>query len=177
VINNQVEKKYLDTWSDGTIDYSGVFQDLTVIPQGTTISSRVGAKATTSRIKMNWEFTVADTFNFCRVVIFTWHMDNSVDVPQASEIFSHNSVAYRQNSQFLPVKPSNFKVHYDKRFALDTYNPTKAFTIDIDVKQEMSFLIGANTGKDHIYCFYVSDSGAATHPGYYYDAQVFFTDN
>lgn len=174
-LNSTLEKKWISPTTGGAgISSTASSFDLTTMAQGTTANTRVGATITIKRIILKEVVQTGDATNIVRSTLIHWKPDNGVDVPQMVELY--NDSTYPYNSPFLPIKPSNFRVLSDVQFNVDTYNPQKIKEREIILDHKVSFGLGVNTGKDHLYLLVVSDSGAVPNPVYTLNAVVEFTD-
>jgi hypothetical protein len=152
--------------------------DMTGIGIGTTPSQRVGSSALIKSIRMAGSWVTGDATQLCRLVIFKWIPSNSSDTPSLAELCNATSATTQiVVSGLLQYKPSRFKILSDKLFALDTLaHPIKKFEYTVHVNSVVTFDTGGNTGRDHIYLWYSSDSTVAPSPTLTYSFQVKFSD-
>jgi len=168
-----MELKWSNTVLNLSVSNTGTFTDLTALSVGTNGITRIGQSVNLKDIRLKSQSIVADTTNGIRVIIFKWFPSNTADVPSASELLL-NSSSYISN--FLPYKPSRFKILYDNYFTLDTYRPIKDHDVKVKLSGSAQFDLSVDTGSHHIYHFVFSDSGAASHPSYAADILLRFTD-
>jgi len=164
-VEKKKQDKFLEYNLNTTVGTSTVFTCLTdVIVTGSSDSQRIGYKIRVKRFKLRFLASVADTTNYIRVVAFRWKVSNASDVPSNSEIFLPNS-SYGIQSQFSPIKPSRFQVVFDRTVALSTQGPAcTAYDVDVPLNWDVSYEVGQNLGKDHLYFVYWSDSALVNHP-------------
>ncbi len=172
----QPAHKQFNTLVSSTISSSAVFQDLSLITQGTTFNQRVGAQVNVVSATIKMFLVCADATNYIRTVLFTWRPSDSSDVPTASELFIDTASA--AFTSLLAYKPSRFKVWHDKCYPLTTAGNTYCRTEVVTLRNvgAIQYDIGVNTGSRHLYLAIVSDSGASTHPPYTIDCNMIFTD-
>ncbi len=173
ILDSKMEMKWIPFNVSTTVDNSGSMTDLTSVGQGTNAVSRVGQTITVKSIEMNVVATLADTTNLIRMRIFEWIPSDTSDIPSLSELQYNTSSVI---SPLLPYKPSRFRVLYDHLFVLDTYHPILAEKVRLELDHEVQYDLSVNTGSRHLYLSLQSDSGAASHPGFAYDALVRFQD-
>lgn len=146
------------------------------VAQGTTALTRVGSRIKAKYLKLRISTVVGDATNILRFIVFRWRPSTTVDVPQDSEIFDGGSTVVWL-STFLNYKPSRFQILWDHVFLLDTYHMTKFLEKKILLNSDVQYDIGQTSGQDHIYCAYVSDSGAGPHPTIDFSSQFGFIDD
>lgn len=145
--------------------------DLTDLNQNVTGVGRIGNEIDVKNVEMIYNLIVnsTDAINTFRVLIFQWHPNNAVDLPQTAEIFDFASagVGWECYAPFNHDKRKLFTIYYDKvhsgsygsdsgakNFRKKRIGPFKPTQYDYAV----------NTGTNHIYLLYISDSGATPHP-------------
>jgi len=173
ILDSKMEKKWISSDYSSTVSNAATLIDLTSISVGNNAITRVGANITVKSFEMNCIFTLADTTNIIRMMIFEWIPSDTSDVPSSSELLLTSSSVL---SQTLPYKPSRFKILYDKNFVLDTYHPILENKLKLKLDHQVSYDLSVDTGSRHIYLYLQSDSGASAHPGVAYDAVLKFVD-
>jgi len=179
-INSQEEEKWINV-AGVSVATSGTptFVDLSTIGQGTTSGTRIGDTIKLNHFRFALSVIYADATNLVRVTIFKWMMNNTSDVPSASEIFQDTTGATRIClTPFVTTKPSRFKIIFDKLINLDaTCHPQAIHLVEMAMKTLVSFDTGTSTGRNHIYVSFVSDSTAIPHPAFSYESFVKFHDD
>ncbi len=173
VLNSQEEQKFiLSSFSSG-VDTTMQNLDMTSIPNGTTVSSRIGASVKLKKLKLKWTAALGDTTNRIRVLIFHWKPNDAVDVPQESELYQTTGVL----APLLKIKPNRYKLLKDLLITMDTYHPIVSGDISLDLGQIVSYTPGVDTGMNHLYMSVKSDSGGVPNPTFEFNACVYYTDN
>jgi len=177
-IVSEKQNKWEDNYT-GSITVVNAFQffDVTsLIVQGVAVNNRVGATILLKRVRMAGSWVTGDATQLCRLIAFKWIPSNSSDVPNTAELIT-GSGAQSTISGFLQYKPSRFQILYDHTWHLDTLaHPIKSFSFYVDVNSRVEYDIGVNTGRNHIYFAYVSDSGVVPNPVLNFSCQTQFVD-
>jgi len=139
-----------------------IYDITSAVSQGITATTRVGTSIRLKRLKVRLSWVTGDITQLVRFFIFRWIPSSTSDTPTASELqdITGNAVM----TTFLDYRPSRFKILYDRIQNLDTYNPTHYISFDLPLDFVAEFDIGVNTGRNHLYAGYASDSGAVPHP-------------
>jgi hypothetical protein len=177
-----MEKRKQDKWIEYYSSYPQssvwIFSDLSPIPQGTTVSQRIGMSVRLKRISVRFTIYSADAQQIVRIIFFRWKVSDTSDVPQDTELFAPLGLASEPvMAPFLPTKPSRF--HLIKEIVLDmatNWQPVQTLTFELPLNWECSYDTGVNTGKDHIYFATCSDSTAVSHPTIIHEHIVHFHD-
>jgi len=164
-VDKQKQDKYLEYNLQTTVSNTVAFVDISsTIVQGITESQRIGNQVRLKRAKLRYNVASADTTNFMRFIVFRWKVSTTSDTPSDAELWLPNS-SFQWYSQFLPTKPSRFQVIFDKTVALSAQGPSCAnYEVDIPLNWNCAYDTSVNTGKDHLYFAYISDSAAPAHP-------------
>lgn len=113
IVSRKLEKKYHDVSLSNAVTIGGTIDILSAINQGTTDIERIGDKLKFKSLNIICDWSnIADVFNVCRVIIFQWHVNNSVTVPTVGDILQDNTVPWK--SMYNHDYGSNFTVLYDK---------------------------------------------------------------
>lgn len=172
VLNSNVEKKWVTTTYSSGIDSTLVNKDLSTLSTGSTVNTRVGSQIRVKKLRLKWYAVIGDTTNIIRVILHYWRPNDAVDVPQQSELFQNSSIL----SPLLKLNPNRFKMIKDLYITLDTYHPTQKGEIEIDLDQLISYVPGLDTGMNHLYLSYLSDSSGVPNPTFAFDASLDFVD-
>lgn len=153
--------------------------DLTsLITQGTTAQTRIGANVYLKKLEMTWQALLGDPTNLVRVLIYEWLVDSSTDVPQITELLEDSSTIPRQIlSPLLVIKPHRFRMLHDGLVDLDTYHPQRHGKLTIKLgNMKVGYNLGVNTGRNHLYITLLSDSGVIPAPTFSYEMKILYTD-
>lgn len=173
------EVKVLTGIGASTVSTSGVIATQSNMAQGSAINQRVGDRVKPLRFNANISFTVADTTNFCRYVIFQWKPDTALDAPAITDLFSDSTYPWVSVHRAAALSRSKMKILYDKTVALSTAGPQclqLSVNLDLSKLPMIEYGAGATTGRNQIYVGIFSDSVAVTHPGYTVSSAFYFQD-
>lgn len=191
MISEPVEKKYFDTaYPPAAVSASPTFYDITDMAQGVDSNEMIGTSINLLSIQYRFVFSLADTTNYIRFIIFQWYGDMSVDVPSWSKIFQYHVAGvpvslYDYMSPYILSdgnKNRMFKILMDQRFYLDSDNPIQLFDGFINKgfrKNVGNVDLGGGSfgGVNKIYLMTVSDSGTVSHPALDGFTRIRFTDS
>lgn len=172
VLDSKEERKFALTSFNSSIATTLQTHDFTNISQGITVQGRIGATINVKKLSMKWLAYIGDTTNVLRVSIFSWKVSDTVDLPQASEIYLTTGVL----SPFLKMQPSRYKLHYDLLIPLDQYHPMRSGSIELDLNEKVQYDQGLDTGSNHLYLVVQSDSAGIPNPTFEFTAKVTYTD-
>lgn len=179
VLHRVQEVKRFNVLADTTASTTPVLARITGIAQGDQDNQRDGDTLYLKSLCVRFNFVVADTTNFIRVIVFQWHQHDNAYPPDANAIF--------QNPSFPTLTTLTYDLRasrtvlYDRVFTVDASNRQAIATNDIWIKnipkRKLQFTAATTNGENHLYIAYASDSGAANHPGIRYYTMVRFTDS
>jgi hypothetical protein len=175
--NSQKQLKFLYNDSTTTsLNTTPNFFDITsLITQGVTSAQRVGYSIQLKELQFNVITVLGDTTNLIRLVCFRWRPSTTSDTPSIGELM--NSSVAPWVGQFLPFQPSRFQILSDVTFNMDAAHVQLQTTYTVPLKGIITqYDLSANTGMNHIYLMYVSDSGVAPNPTIRYTNQLLFKD-
>jgi len=155
---------------------SMLFFDLSaLVTQSATANGRIGSKIRLTKLKVRLSFVIGDVTQLNRFIVFKWNVSSTSDTPTYGEIFDA-SITDQWEGHYLPLKPSRFKILFDKTWNMDTYHPTRYhdFTLPLNILTE--FDVGVNTGRNHLYIAHVSDSAGVPHPSINFISEIHFFD-
>jgi len=173
ILDSKMEKKWISQDYSSTVSNTATLIDLTSIGQGNNAITRVGASITVKSFEINSIFTIADTTNIIRMMVFEWIPSDTSDAPSSSELLLTASSVL---SPVLPYKPSRFKILYDKNLVLDTYHPILENKFKLKLDHQVQYDLSVDTGSRHLYLYLQSDSGASAHPGVAFNSVLKFVD-
>jgi hypothetical protein len=177
VLDSRKQVKFLDNNSSNSLTTTPTIFDLSSVAQGNTVYQRIGQSIIAKALKVRALFTIADATQVMRIVIFKWFMSDTSDVPSTGELFDLSGSAAIYNLPFLLYKPSRFKILYDKTITMSTnWQPVQMLEMSIPLNHQVEFDIGANTGRNHVYVWLVSDSSVSTHPVCDLTTQLVYND-
>jgi len=177
VMQAEVEDKYFLFNSLPTaVDFNGTTQDLLLVPQGITDSTRIGDEIRLTSISLELQVIGVDATNLMRVIIFKWRPSTVASV--AAILPFALASANAPLSPYSRDRSVDYKVYFDRTFALSTAtNVSQVVKFhNIPVKGLCQYQSGTTTGTNHLYLLVISDSGAAPNPSINYMTRVNFTD-
>jgi hypothetical protein len=172
------------SWDVDSVPIGTIITDATQISTGTTYTTRVGNKIRVVRCEYNMLFTVADTTNVVRMIIFQW-LGNSVmtGVPDWTDILDYGTSGVPTTDRdlvSLPVRSRNqdlYDILDDKIMLMSAYRPqVMARGVVHPNLKNVFFDASSNLGKNHIYVLLASDSTAVTHPTVSGEFRVIYED-
>lgn len=187
IVNGSVELKTFDEGGAPTVSSTPTVSAQMQIPQGVNQSQRVGNDITASHLQIKYQLqndTLVgnDASNTIRIIYFQWREDDTVNIPTVNDIlYRPNTSVPWVNALYHFDKRESFKILYDRRheIAFNTSNPV-AFGDRSFIKlphKKISFNVtNGSTGKNKIYCLFVSDSGAVPHPSFVNQARLYYRD-
>lgn len=169
LISRTHESKYVQgIIANANATNTGAVTALTMPSQGDTVQSRDGDKVQWAGLNGIWTTTAGDTYNLVRFALIQWHPDNAIETPAINTLLQDVSTYITISPWILDKsKRSKFKVLYEKLAVVNTAgNLTNKYNIRIPGKKmgRSIFNNAVQTGKNTLYYFYISDSGAVTHP-------------
>jgi hypothetical protein len=176
VQTDQEEKDYNVT-SSGSISTTGVvFDPLASISQGTTAATRIGDEVFLKHLVFTLSVTWADPTNLVRILLLKWNANDNSDPVTFGKIFTDTTVPV--HSDLILSKPNRFKVLHDQIVTVsNTGEGARVVRMKKKLNYKASFDPAANTGYGHPKLIVVSDSSAASHPGYVINYTTHFTDD
>lgn len=177
VINRQAELKYFDTTVGVCPDYSGNLGCLSLIPAGSSDTSRDGDKAYLTSMQVRGYVSASDTTNVMRVIFFVWKEDGT---PLNDDILSSTtkgSINY-VNAPYHHDGRGQFIVLSDRTYnlTLGASNDHKLFKANIKLNKNLKFNGGGTSAYNHIWYMVLSDSAAVSHPCINMTSRVRFRD-
>jgi hypothetical protein len=130
-------------------------------------------------LQFNFNLVAGDPTNLVRIFIFKWRPDSTSDTPTGGEVFQDvSSTTGALNSPPYATKPNRAKILYDNLFPLDTVkNIQQIRKVTLKFNINCSFQTSVNTGVDHLFLGWVSDSAVTPHPTIAYSTILYFTDS
>jgi len=179
-IRSQEEKKWNNVAATAVAcSGTATFVDLSTIAPGSSSGQRNGDSIKANHLRFALSCIFADTTNIVRVTLFKWIVNSTSDAPSSGEIYQDPSSSARiVLSPFVVTKPSRFKILFDKIFNLDSVShPQVIDVIEKSIKFPISYDQGTNTGRNHVYVAFSSDSSAIPHPAFTYESFLTFSDD
>lgn len=171
------EKKFFQvTGTSVAIDENGGVVNISDISQGDTDITRDGDQLLVRSIELACSFVVADATNLMRLLVVQWMPQG---VPALSDVITSTGGPLACLAPYLHDTRYQFRVLYDKRVAVDTYNPIKIIhkrLIRIPIRK-IQYVAGTNVGNNKIYAMFISDSAAVSHPTVNYQFKLNFSDS
>lgn len=175
--------KYYDATSTLTCNVAGALVQIAPIPQGSTMSTRVGdacfIKSIHLRIRLIHEATAtAGAPQTIRFIVLTWLPDDAVSYPAMSDVLqtpADPASLYVANS----ADRARFVVHKDVQFSYCTQqNSARSFVINVPVNHTVMFNTAGVTGVGKLYLFALGTaaSGGAEEATLTWYARTYFRD-
>ncbi len=178
-MSNKLEHKYYRATDSGTgVDFGGACYDITPVPQGDTDVTRDGDKINADSLDISYNWTLGDTTNICRIIIFQWHPNST---PTVANILNTVGATNAVCSSYNVDNEQQYKILHDKTYYLSSVAyPQRGVSDKVWIKsgfeRNMQFVAGGTTGTNHFYKLVISDSGAAPNPLLNSDSRLRFTD-
>ncbi len=176
-LQRNMEWKHNLVSTTDTASTSGFIRDLSAVPQGDTDITRDGDALMASSVDIRYTIFSADNYNVWRVIVFQWH---PITTPVVADIL--NNVASSNVNAFYETDHAHmFKIMYDKTWTLnENVSGTSValsgrFKVRVPRKQ-VKYLNTSTTGTNKVYYLLISDSGAASHPGWNFSSKLNYTD-
>jgi len=174
-LRKNLEVKYRSLEYSSTADTTGTFIDISVVSPGTAVDNRIGDRYKPVSMKFNFATQLADLTNRMRMIIFQWHPNDNIDIPQVSELLI-TTAGYETQAPINPNFKSQFTILRDQIITLDAAHVLRDYKFIVRPRRHVEFNNASNTGRNHIYLFLISDSAVATHPSYTVTILNSFTD-
>lgn len=172
------ELKWHDNTRSSTMTDAGGVHILTDISQGNLGYQRNSKTVTLKSISIDLSFTAADSYNYGRFIIFRWMRDST---PAVNDILQDPGTGITAWNHISINNRDVIKVYRDVRVVSTTGTggvPYVNKRVYIDLSKKVTtaeWKFGTNTvTRGHIYCLVISDSAAATHPGYWWECRTRF---
>lgn len=192
VVMGAAEKKYYSLAVDAVaVDSAGTVTDLTPIPQGVTVNSRVGDSLYMTSLEFNYQTVGAlgtdnNRVSYIRVILFQWYPSST---PSASNILLTTGV----NSIIAPYnhdKRFEFKILYDKTHTMfNTVNlgtgwsnldgavcPKVKTMVIGGFRHKVNFSPGLTSGVNKLYCLVLSNGASGNLPNWSAVSKLNFKD-
>lgn len=187
------EVKYWDTRAVTTTignNTDWYFQDLCLVPQGTTDTSRVGDSLKMRNLQLNYHLETGAGFKTSafRIVVAQFNGDSVLSTPaQIAALLFHSpgiTAGYDSLSHYQHdnVSAKKFNILFDKMYSSAGSTNTDAMfgRVNIPLKyarKNLQYNGGATTGSDHLYIFALTDQPVASLDQFAYTARLEFTDS
>lgn len=197
IIGKRVESKFFDA-GFGASNYTSTpaHTCLSLIPQGGSDSQRVGDQVKLKKLTLRMQFVGGDIYNTCRVVVYRYKQDTSVQGPITAEVYDSSAPGAEYVLCPVPALEKNDKFHiiWDKIVTLPQTNyyttSSQVTSTSNSVKTWVKSFYGrrlgakglrfnpaATTGFGHIYVSIVSDSAILPNPTVYLNSRLEYTDS
>lgn len=197
VMNRRTETKF---WDEYEVKYavggagSNYVQDLTLVPQGDTDTTRDGDKLTLTSLKLNYfiDPQSAQLDHYFRIIILQWHELTAATTPSATSILQNVSTDRDAIlSEYTWDYKARFKimydrVHYIRPLTTNTGNyceniPTQRISKFIKIpRKTIDYVAGGTNGNHHIFmvAFSCAVNGAAgASPYLNYNVRLTYKDS
>jgi len=170
------ESKYFYT-NIGTsnVDWNGLIQNLTLVPQGTTDVTRIGDSLTPMSLEVRGHLVLNQAGRqYCmgRMLIFRWLQDTDDTSPTVTDVLDFVGSDQVVLSAIAHDKREDYNILYDSGpFLLTTIGASgysdQIFNMKKTIKlagKEIKFVGGGTNARNHIYAIFVSDVPAVNQP-------------
>jgi len=165
-------KRYIGTISNSF--YNGMVpQCISLIPQGSTDTSRVGDTCKPVHVRLG--ITLSRYINTrVRVIVFQWNADSAVITPSLSSILESSFYA---ESEYKHDLRKDFKILHDKSYMLNADRPDVIadWSSKLNVSK-MYFSAGTTTAHGHIFVAILSNDAFVSAGSYILRHKVEFLD-
>lgn len=164
------------------IDYNGILDNLTLIAQGDTETTRDGNSIFLRYVNIKGRVAYSSSINPSTVRLMVL-IDTSQD--PATTTVSDVVAASTTGTVFAPIAPLNknsgvgrFKILYSKLFTVSEYRPTQAYEINLDLRHHVKYdgATATSLKKGSVYFLQISDKTTDVPANMYY-SRVKFHDN
>lgn len=168
--------------STGTlVNASGTLVNMTGLIRGTgSVNSFSGDSIQALSFQMRYGWQIADSYNYCRVILFQW---NSASAPSVDAILDTTGSLLDTGAAPFAEKQwderKSFKIFYDRVHLLDASHPEsfEKVYVRLPSAKPTQFLYGSDVVQSGgIYLILLTDSTATSHPSIKYAAQLVYTD-
>lgn len=181
VLKTDTEMKFKDDYQSINVSTLYGIQNIFQPTNGTGHNEYVGDEVKVQKILFRYELINADTYNWCRLIIFQWkpitpptNLSLITSPPGTSGAADYLGM-YNYDNRTL------YNIIFDKMLYTDADSPTSVggFKIFTPKKDKFSSLINLNPayGNHRLYCYFVTDSNLSGHPTLKINYRVFFTDS
>lgn len=174
---NRALNRSIDTYySDGlTLSASTTQQYLDLTASLWTLKGISGISLENRFLQFRGVCNMIDSINHVRFIIFKWKPDTASYTPGSNDVIRNDASGSTPWGLRHYEKRKQVQILYDRMFAGQfqttgsTMPPSIHFDIRLSAKQlgESQFNQGLNTGTNHIFFMYCSDSNIASHPNIY----------
>lgn len=181
-ISTEQEHKVFDAAVNGQpATTAGVIYNLMTPSQGDGYNNYSGIVITQKSLEIRGSVLVGDSSNCIRMIIFRWHNDSSIDVPQPNEILQLVSTGNSPYEPYNYIHRDEFTVLKDHLFAtvLGQSNALVKFNYKVklhNAKQRFTNTTNG-TGVNNIYVLFISDSAVGPNPAQSFTSRIHYTDS
>jgi len=171
------EVKHLLINPNGSASSAPTISYLAICAQGDTDASRTGDAIQFLGLTARWTVIVADTTNFFRFIVFRDVNSDGV-VPDSADVLVDAS---QVTSPMNPIYRKRFKVYHDEVVPISNTGPAAAcgkfsFRAKFPIGYIGTTAAQTSAGTNSVYVLLMSDSGAASHPQYYFYSDLEYVD-
>lgn len=182
VLSRTIETKYHDQNPAlfAVANSGSMFDFLNFNAQGTSdFQERIGDKIQLSRFSMRCVIDASNTdeYNFFRVIIFRWRVDDNILVPTTLDILQTSDV-YSPYSFDLKTSRKR-QILFDRTYLVVSgqSNAAKALNINFSLRgHKVNFIGATDNGEGKVYALFISDSTAVNHPSIYLFSRITYKD-
>lgn len=179
-LTKEVEQKYFDQFSAGSIPVAGTLTNISDITRGVEVTQRVGNQVTLKHVSVRATFNIhpSATNAYIRMLVVLDKMGSNA--PVMADILDAGYLA----SPFCSIAPTywdyrkRFKILYDQKVVLTAAAVTaNTLTADLGLNVTSQHIGAATTFKNQLYLIILStEQNVLTLPGHYWQSRLEFTD-
>jgi len=180
MMTKQVELKYFDQFSAGSIPVAGTLTNISDITRGAEVTQRIANQVTLKHIHVALTANIhpSATNAYVRMMLVQDKMGSNA--PVMGDILDSGFLA----SPFCAIAPTywdyrkRFKILYDQKAVLTQAAFTAtALTADVALNFDSQHIGAATTFKNQVYLIVLStEQNVLTLPGHYWQSRLTFTD-
>lgn len=175
VINKQAELKYHDDSNASAPDWSGYLQCASLIPAGSSDTTRVGDQLFMTSMDVRQNVVLGDSTNMLRIIYFIWKLEST---PVAGDILASTllNTVDAPLSHYHKDGRTNFVVLSDRTYTLSGNRTIMTSHFTRKLNKNLYLNGGGTSGKNHVWMLTISDSSAVTHPSLVSNCRIRFRD-
>jgi len=180
VMTRDVEKKYFDQYSAGSIPVAGTLTNISDITRGVDVIQRVANQVTLKHLCVKATFNIHPSAANCYVRMLVVLDKMGTNAPIMGDILDSGFLS----SPFVAVAPvywdyrKRFKILYDQKAVMTTAAFTATtLTAELALNIQSQHIGASTTFKNQLYLIILStEQNVLTLPGHYWHARLQFTD-
>lgn len=180
MMTQQVEIKYFDQFSAGSIPVAGTLTNISDITKGTDVTQRIGNQVTLKHLHVSLTANIHPSAVNAYIRMLVVKDKMGTNAPIMADILDAGYLA----SPFCSIAPTywdyrkRFQILYDQKALLTQQAFTAcALTADLELNFESQHIGASTTFKNQLYLIILStEQNVLTLPGHYWQSRLTFTD-